>query len=85
MVTTTMRKLRANMKSYFDDLSSDKNILVVHRQGDKEAIINLTLSEYNSIVETDYILYTENNRKVIHQAKAELEGGEIIAFDTSSI
>jgi len=77
-----MRELRANMKSYFDMLESDKEVLIVPRQGKQEAIVIMTLSEYNSIVETDYLLSTRENRDVIEKALKELEGGEVIELDT---
>ena len=85
MTTTTMRELRANMKAYFDSLEDDKDILLVPRQGDREAIVIMTLSEYNSIVETDYLLSTKENRTVIEQALKELEGGEVVELDATKL
>lgn len=81
MTTTTMRDFRANMKNYFDALENDKDILLVPRQGNKEAIVMMTLSEYNSIVETDYLLSSEENRVVIEKALKELEGGDVVEFN----
>ena len=81
MTTTTMRDLRANMKAYFDRLEDGKEVLLVPRQGEKEAIVLMTLSEYNSMVETEYLLSSEENRKVIEQAKKELEQGEVVEFN----
>jgi len=77
MTTTTIRDLRANMKRYFDSLDDNKEILLVPRQGDKDAIVIMTLSEYNSIVETDYLLSTEANRKELYKSLSELENGEM--------
>jgi len=85
MTTTTMRDLRANMKTYFDALENDKDVLLVPRQGKSEAIVIMTLSEYNSIVETDYLLSTEENRTVIEKALEELESGEVVQLDDSEI
>lgn len=80
MTTTTIRKLRANMKSYFDSLDENKEILLVPRQGNKEAIVIMTLSEYNSLSETEYLLSTESNRKVIEKALKELSDEEVTPF-----
>lgn len=71
-----MRELRANMKTYFDTLEDDKELLLVPGQGNKESIVIITLSAYNSMVETDYLLSSKENRAVIQQALQELEGGE---------
>ncbi len=78
MTTTTMRDLRANLKNHFDTIDQNKDILIIPRNGDKEAIVIMTLSEYNSIVETDYLLSTEANRKVINQALNELDNEDIV-------
>lgn len=80
MTTTTIRELRANMKSYFDSIDDNKEILLVPRQGDKEAIVIMTLSEYNSITETEYLLSTASNRKVLDQALNELDNDEFVEF-----
>jgi len=80
MNTTTMRNLRANMKSYFDSLEKNKDILLVPRSGNKEAVVIMTLSEYNSMMETEYLLSSSENRKVMEQAMSELEGGDAIEF-----
>lgn len=80
MTTTTIRELRANMKSYFDSLEDNKDILLVPRQGDKEAIVIMTLSEYNSLTETEYLLSTEANRNVIEKALKELDSEEVTVF-----
>jgi len=78
-----MRELRANMKTYFDTLEDDKDVLLVPRQGNREAIVIMTLSEYNSIVETEYLLSTDENRLMIEKAMRELEGGEVVELKES--
>ncbi len=80
-----MRDLRANMKAYFDALEDKKEVLLVPRQGKKDAIVIMTLSEYNSIVETEYLLASKENRKVLEKAMSELEGGEVIEMDMENL
>ena len=80
MTTTTFRKLRANLKSYFDSVEENKDILVVPRKGDKDAIVIMSLSEYNSIVETEYLLSTVANRKALERSLNELKNGEVVEF-----
>ena len=64
------------MKSHFDSIDDNKEILIVPRKGDKDAIVIMTLSEYNSIVETDYLLSTEANRQQIEKSLQELDSGK---------
>lgn len=77
MTTTTIRDLRARMKSIFDNLDDTQDVLLVPRTGDKDPIVIMTLTEYNSIMETEYLLSTEANRKVIGKAIKELDAGEV--------
>ena len=78
MTTTTMRELRANMKNHFDALDENKDILIVPRKGEKDAIVIMTLSDYNSMADTEYLLSTEANRKVINKALKELDSDELV-------
>ena len=80
MNTATLRDLRSNMKTYFDELDENKDVLIVPRSGGREAIVLMTLSEYNSMKETEYLLSSPANRKVIEQAMLELDGNETIEF-----
>lgn len=80
MNTTTVRDLRANIKDHFDAIQDSQDILVVPRSGNKEAIVLMTLSEYNSIVETEYLLSTEANREVMAKAKKQLDSGDTVKF-----
>jgi len=81
MNTTTLRDLRANMKAHFDKLEDDHDVLLIPRSGNKEAIVVMTLSEYNSMKETEYLLSSVKNRKVMEKAMTELEKGETVVFD----
>lgn len=83
MQTTTLRDLRANMKARFDELEENHDVLIVPRSGNKEAIVVMTLSEYNSMKETEYLLSSSENKKVLEKAMIELEGGNTIDFDLS--
>ncbi len=81
MNTTTMRDLRANMKAHFDAVEDNQDVLLIPRSGKKEAIVIMTLSEYNSMTETDYLLSSESNRKFMEEAKRQLEAGEVVEFE----
>lgn len=84
MNTTTLRDLRANMKAHFDELEENHDVLLVPRSGSKEAIVVMTLSEYNSMKETEYLLSSQENRSIMEKAMKELDGGETVAFDLTS-
>jgi len=85
MTIATMRDLRANMKAYFNAIAEDSEILLVPRQGNKEAVVIMTLAEYNSMAETEYLLSTEKNRNMFEQAKDQLESGDVVHFEPKEI
>lgn len=80
MNTVTLRDLRANIKTYFDELEENKDVLIVPRSGGREAIVLMTLSEYNSMKETEYLLSSPANKKVMEQAMLELDGKDTVEF-----
>jgi len=80
MNTTTMREFRANLKAYFDSVEDNQDILLIPRSGKKEAMVIMTLSEYNSMKETEYLLSTEANRRSLEKSMKELEEGKTVKF-----
>ena len=48
MVTTTISDLRKNMKTYFDQVSEDDEVIIIHRK-DAEGIVIMSLKEYNKL------------------------------------
>lgn len=62
------------MKAHFDELEENQDVLLVPRSGSKEAIVIMTLSEYNSLKETEYLLSSQENRNVMEKAMKELNG-----------
>jgi len=80
MNTTTMREFRANLKAYFDSVEDNQDVLLIPRSGTKEAMVIMTLSEYNSMKETEYLLSTKANRRSLEKSMKELEEGKTVKF-----
>ena len=66
-------KLRNNLKAVIDSVSNDKDTVIVNR-GDTNVVI-VSLDEYNSWKETEYLMSTEANRKRLAQAIERVEKG----------
>jgi antitoxin YefM len=64
--------LRQNLKSYMDKVYDDNDALIITRK-DKKNLVLLSVDEYNSLIETNYLLNNEHNaehlRKSIDQYK----------------
>ncbi len=64
---------RSNLKHWLDKVVGDCDELIIKRKGGKDVVL-LPLDEYNSLVETTYLL-SGKNREVLLQSIEELEAG----------
>jgi antitoxin YefM len=80
MQAVTISKLRNNMKQYLDQVAESHDMLVVPRPDSDEAVVIMSLSEYNSITETAYLNSTEANRKRLEKSIAQAKAGKVKSF-----
>lgn len=76
-----MTQLRSNMKKYLDDVSKSSDILVVSRTSEQEAVVILSLKEYNSLQEKGYLLSTAANRERLQDSIQQLKEAKTKAFN----
>lgn len=84
MQITTTSDLRKNLKSKLDIVSEDKETVVIHRAG-QEDIVMITLTEFNSWVETNYLMSSETNRKALIKGVQEVKEGKTTKIDINSL
>ena len=75
MRTANYTELRNNLKSYLDGVVNDSEPLLVHRAGN-ESVVIISLDEYNSIKETEYIMSSEQTMHEIRQGEKDLKAGK---------
>lgn len=74
MRTTNYSELRNNLKSYLDGVIHDCEPLIVHRAGN-ESVVVISLEEYNSMKETEYIMKSPVMMDIIRKGDEEIKKG----------
>jgi antitoxin YefM len=74
MQVISMKEVQSNFARVFDNVYYDNEEVIIHRKN-KENIVMISLEEYNSIKETDYLLKSPKNREILlHSLKEAREG-----------
>ena len=71
---------RKNMKSVLDKTVEDHEIVIISRSNDKDIVL-LSLQDYNSWMETMYLMRSERNRTRLSDAVERTEKGDFSAHN----
>ena len=81
MKAISISTLRKGMKEYFDYVSRSMEVIIVPRNKEEEAIVIMSIQEYNALKETEHLLSTEANRKRLQQSLSQVSENKNIQFD----
>jgi len=77
MQVISMTEARNNFKEVFDSVYRDHEEVIIHRKG-RENVVMISMDEYNSIKETNYLLSSPNNAKHLKESIEQLRIGQVI-------
>ncbi len=82
MITATYTDLRSNLKDYLDRVVRDSDNVIVNR-GNGSAVVIMSLEEYESMVETAYIMAQPDLVEAIRQGDEDVKNGnyEVLNVD----
>lgn len=77
MKAITVSNFRTNLKSHLDEVSKNSEIIIIPRNNEeKDAIVVMSITEYNSIVETEYLVESKENKKRLLKSLEEAKQGK---------
>jgi antitoxin YefM len=81
MKAVSISTLRKNIKNYFDEVSESSEMLIVSRNDEEDAVVVISMKEYNSMTETQHLLSTNANRNRLADSIQQADKGELKAFN----
>ena len=84
MRTANYTELRKNLKEHIDAVIADNDALIVDR-GNNTGIVMISLEEYNSIKETEYIMSNPEVLADIQQSLQEISEGKGIEVNLETL
>ena len=80
MDAITYTDLRQNLKTYMDKVVQDNDTLIITRK-DNANVVLISVAEYNSLLETNYLLSHEANAEHLKKSIAQHKSGKIKSRD----
>lgn len=74
MLTTSISDFRKDIKRYFDKVTQNFETLIINR-GKDNAVVIISLAEYNSLRATQHELSSKENEKRLDSAIDKLKSG----------
>jgi antitoxin YefM len=81
MQALTLSRLRSNIKRHFDMVLPFTNIIVVPGTGDDDAVVILSIKEYNALLETGYLLSTQANLNRLMESISQADDKKTCPFN----
>jgi antitoxin YefM len=75
MDAVSYSELRQNLKSYMDKVYGDHDPLIITRKNNENLVL-ISIDEYNSLMETNYLLSNEANAEHLKKSISQYNTGK---------
>jgi antitoxin YefM len=80
MKATNYTEFRKDLKEYLDCVEESQEIIVIKRGSGKGAVL-ISLEEYNSIMETMYLLKSRKNAERLYESIEQINSGKTVVLN----
>ena len=84
MRTATFSDFSSNIKNYFNSVIDNCDSIIVNRNSDEAAVL-LSLDEYNSLMETLYLMSSRDTMADICKAEQDIKEGKGIEVNLDEL
>ena len=84
MRTATFSDFSSNIKNYFNSVIDNCDSIIVNRNSDEAAVL-LSLDEYNSLMETLYLMSSRDTMADIRKAEQDIKEGKGIKVNLDEL
>lgn len=84
MKTANYTDFRANLKGYMDAVIDDSETIIINR-GKDTGVVLISLDEYNSLKETEYIMSSPETVEAIRKGDEEIKNGKGIKVELEDL
>ena len=84
MKTANYTDFRANLKGYMDAVIDDCDTVIINRDNDRGVVL-ISLEEYNSLKETEYIMSSLETMEAIRKGDEDIKNGRGVKVDIDSL
>ena len=79
MKSISASTFRAHLRRYLDEVSEDDETLVIPRnRSEEDAVVVISIAQYNSLRETEHLLSTEANRSSLRRSLEQSKRDDVV-------